>query len=119
MQIYSKYEQDFLEACNLFKRERERLFKQLQTISYLKVFPSQANYFLCKVTEGTSTELTHKLLNEFNILIKDCSSKSGFNNRSYIRIAIRDREDNLKLIRALKAISSINLETYEYERAYF
>lgn len=102
MQIFGKYENDYLTACNKFIVERNRFFQQLQSINYLRVIPSQANYFLCEVMEKrSSTELT-KILLEKNVLIKDCSSKSAFRNKNYVRIAIRDKKDNDKLIQILK-----------------
>jgi histidinol-phosphate/aromatic aminotransferase/cobyric acid decarboxylase-like protein len=66
------------------------------------VIPSQANYFLCEVTKRfTSKELAVRLLEEHEILIKDCSGKSAFGGGNYIRLAIRNREDNHKLVDAL------------------
>lgn len=105
MQIYGKYEKDYARACDKFREERDIFQNDLDTISFIRVIPSQANYFLCEVTGGmTSYDLTLRLLSDFNILIKDCSSKKGFgrDGRQYVRIAIRDRQDNFKLINALK-----------------
>lgn len=105
MQIYEKYHKDYIKACESFKEEREIFYKELQEISYLKVYPSQANYFLCRIKEKfTSKELALKLLNH-NILIKDCGSKKAFENSSFIRIAIRDRKDNHTLFQILKELN--------------
>lgn len=106
MQIFGKYEADYKQACVKFIAERNRFHEALQDISFLRVIPSQANYFLCELTgRYTASELTNTLLNQFNILIKDCSSKKGFLDRGeYIRIAIRDKNDNDKLIEALKTL---------------
>lgn len=105
MQIFGKYEATYYKACDLFRNERERFQKALKQISFLKVFPSQANYFLCKLTgKYTSGELTELLLTKYNILIKDCSGKAGFEGASYIRIAIRDADDNQNLINALESL---------------
>ena len=102
MQIYEKYEKDYIKACDAFKEERDVFLKELQDISFLEVYPSQANYFLCKVKEPfTSSELALRLL-KHNILIKDCGSKKAFDGGNYIRIAIRDRKDNSALIRMMK-----------------
>ena len=104
MQIFNKYEKDYYEACDKFIKEREQFFNELKEISFLRVIPSQANYFLCQVTDRyTSKELTERLL-EHNILIKDCGSKQAFAGRNYIRIAIRDRQDNSYLISILKSL---------------
>lgn len=104
MQIYGKYEHKYIEACAIFRDERERFIKELKAIPFLDVFPSQANYFLCRVKEGTATELTAKILDKFNIFIKDCTGKAGFENKEFVRIAVRNREDNNKLTEALKKI---------------
>lgn len=106
MQIFNKYESDYKRACVKFIEERNRFYHVLQEISFLRVIPSQANYFLCELTgRFTATELTDMLLNRFNILIKDCSSKNGFSGRGeYVRIAIRNRKDNDRLLFALKTI---------------
>lgn len=106
MQIYGKYEKDYARSCEKFREERRLFESELDEISYLRVIPSQANYFLCEVADKfTSYELTLKLLTEFNILIKDCSSKNGFpKDKQYIRIAIRNREDNKRMIKALKSL---------------
>lgn len=105
MQIFAKYEKDYQEACDKFIEERILFFKELQQIPFLRVIKSQANYFLCEVkNKYTSTELTQILLEKADILIKDCSTKSAFDGRNYIRIAIRDRKDNSRLVETLKTL---------------
>lgn len=105
LQIYGKYEKDYTLACQKFIEERKIFFEELNDIPYLRVIPSQANYFLCELTDKyTATELTQLLLQSFNILIKDCSTKSTFIGKQYIRIAIRDRKDNAYFVKALRAL---------------
>lgn len=107
MQIFGKYESDYEISCQLFSRERERFFNDLKQISWLRVIPSQANYFLCEVKEKfSSQELMRILLIKFGILIKDCSTKPGFERKNYIRIAIRGTEDNQKLFKILSTITN-------------
>ena len=102
MQIFGKYEKTYAKACKFFNAERKRFFEDLQKINFLKVYPSQANYFLCEVTSTyTSAQLTQILLDN-NILIKDCSTKAAFNGKNYVRIAVRGTEDNQKLIESLQ-----------------
>ena len=102
MQIFEKYKTDYYRACEFFRKERDSFFEALSEIPYLHVFPSQANYFLCEVIEKfTSHELAIKLL-KYNILIKDCSTKKAFSGRNFIRLAVRDRNDNDYLVQVLK-----------------
>ena len=105
MQIFAKYDKDYQEACDKFIEERRLFINELRQIPFLRVIDSQANYFLCEVkNKYTSSELTRILLEKADILIKDCSTKSAFNGRNYIRIAIRDRKDNSKLVETLKKL---------------
>ena len=105
MQIFNKYEKDYQEACGKFIQERTLFYNELKEIPFLRIIPSKANYFLCEVTgKYTSSQLTQKLLDESNILIKDCGQKSAFAGKNYIRIAIRDREDNSKLVQKLRQL---------------
>ena len=105
MQIFGKYQKDYDRACQKFIAERERFMARLTDIPFLRVIPSQANYFLCQITEKyTSEELTRHLLMDFNILIKDCDNKDGLKNKNYVRIAVRDQKDNDTLVDALKTL---------------
>lgn len=105
MQIFNKYEQFYKAACAKFIEERKRFEAELSKIHYLRVIPSQANYYLCEVTDGfTASELTQILLNRHNILIKDCSNKTSLEGKNYVRIAIRNTDDNNKLIQALLSL---------------
>ncbi len=90
-------------ACDKIVEERTRFVGELTKISGFKVFPSQANYVLVKLENGmSSNELAVKLLDDDNIFIKDLSSKKGFDNGQYIRLAVRDNKDNDRLLAALK-----------------
>lgn len=105
MQIYNKHENDYRKAAAKFMSERERFKGLLEKVPFLKVFDSQSNYFLCEVLPPyTSHVLAVTLLREHEILIKDCSTKKVFDGRNYIRIAIRNNEDNDRLIKALNTL---------------
>ena len=105
MQIYTKYEKDYKRACERFIEARDEFEDKLRKVNFLRVIPSQANYFLVEVLKPyTAKELVLRMLKEFNILMRDCSGKVGFDDGQYMRIAVRDRNDNDKLIEALKII---------------
>lgn len=108
MQISGKYEADYATACEKFRQERRRFLGDLQSVPYLRVLPSQANYFLCEVLPPfTSHGLAVSLLRHHNILLKDCSTKKGFDGRSFVRIAIRNRKDNEVLVQALRQMPNL------------
>lgn len=102
LQILGKYEKNYQQAMDDFRTERTRFVEQLQSVDYLRILPSEANYVLCEVLAPyTPRELAIQLLKKHNILIKDCTSKC---QAPYIRLAVRDAQDNNQLIHALKAL---------------
>ncbi len=106
MQIFGKYEKNYQHACVQFMQERERFMAALAEIPYLRILPSQANYFMCEVLAPfNSRELAEKLLEQFDILIKDCSGKKAMGGRNFIRIAVRDEHDNNALVAAMKKLT--------------
>ena len=106
MQIYNKYEKDYKTACEKFLIERNDFEQKLKSISYLRVMPSQANYFLCEILPPyTANEVVLYMLKHHNILTRDCSNKPGLDGRQYMRIAVRNHEDNTRLINALKNLT--------------
>ena len=105
MQIFGKYQSDYTDACNKFIAERRRFEKELLTIPFLEVMPTQANYFFCRIKDKyTAYELTRILLDKFQIMIKDCNNKTTLNGSNFIRISIRDEHDNNCLISALRSL---------------
>jgi histidinol-phosphate/aromatic aminotransferase/cobyric acid decarboxylase-like protein/choline kinase len=106
LQIIDKYKNDFQAGCRQIAEERARFFAELQKIDFLHPFLSKANYILCQLKgDRTSGELAKELLNEKWIFIKDCAGKKGFPEGSYVRLTVRDRQDNDFLLAALKSLS--------------
>lgn len=103
MQIFTKYEKDYFRACDKFIAERNDFEKRLREIPFLRVIPSQANYFLCEVKAPlTAREIVIDTLKRHDILLRDCSDKGGLKGGQFLRIAVRDHADNSRLIEAFK-----------------
>lgn len=106
MQIYIKYEKDYLRACDKFIATRDELEKELRQVKFLRLMPSQANYFLCEILPPfTANGLVLAMLKKYNILMRDCSDKKGLDGKQYMRIAVRSKEDNARLIKALQTLA--------------
>lgn len=103
LQVFIKYQADYKKAINKFYSVRESFYEELRKIPNIEPLPSQANFIMCEIKGGINSKyLTRTLLNDFNILIKDLSEKKGINGQQFIRISVRTKEDNEKLINALK-----------------
>jgi histidinol-phosphate/aromatic aminotransferase/cobyric acid decarboxylase-like protein/choline kinase len=101
MQIEEKYKKDYAAALTKFRAERSRCQRELSKIQGIRVVPSQANFVMVELTNGqTSKEITKVLLLKHNILVKDLCEK--LQGKQYLRFAVKNTEDNNKLIAALK-----------------
>ena len=102
LQIINIYKKDYIEGCKKIKEERDRFYKELIKIKDLYIYPSEANYFMCKLLSGSANELAEYLLDNNKILIKVLNGKNGFDDGEYIRIAIKSTIDNDYLIESIK-----------------
>ena len=106
MQIFNKYEKDYKRACQKFIEVRAAFLAQLRTIPFLHVMPTQANFVLCEVQSPyTANDLAQQLLKKHDILVSACSAKKGIAPNRYVRLAVRNREDNERLIEALRELA--------------
>ena len=105
MQIFTKYEKDYHKACRQFLLTRDDFEKELREIPFIRVMPSQANFFFVEVLPPyKSSEICLRMLKEHKILMSACTAKKGIEPDRYMRIAIRNHADNRKLIDALKTL---------------
>jgi L-threonine-O-3-phosphate decarboxylase len=81
---------------------RSQLFEQLEAIPGLQPFEGAANYLLVK-TEKSATQLQEKLLQNYQIVIRDCLSFPELGDR-YFRIAVRLPAENNRLVQATAEI---------------
>lgn len=102
LQIINIYKKDYIEGCKKIKEERDRFYKELIKIKDLYIYPSEANYFMCKLLSGNANELAEYLLDNNKILIKVLNGKNGFDDGEYIRIAIKSTIDNDYLVKSIK-----------------
>lgn len=84
--------------------ENRFLTENMKNIAWLKTFISPVNYLLLKIFNNmTSSRLCEELLKK-KIMVRDASNFM-FLNEKFIRIAVKDRESNSRLIDALNDIS--------------
>ncbi|MCM8781984.1 MAG: threonine-phosphate decarboxylase CobD [Candidatus Omnitrophica bacterium] len=89
-------------SIDFMKTERNYLYSKLKDIKDITVFKPTSNFILCKIKDNkiTATRLS-QILGKGGILIRDCSNFYGLGN-SFFRVAVKKRQDNLKLLEALR-----------------
>ena len=87
---------------HVIKKERKFLVDKLSEISGVECYPSKTNFLLMKIKNSymKSNMLQEKLFKK-GILIRDCSNFRGL-GKKFIRIAVRKRVENKKLIDEIK-----------------
>ena len=85
------------------ERERARLAAQLSSLDGLTVVPSSANFLLMELPRPFRARAVTAELRRQGMLVRDCSSLEGCTTRM-IRVAVRPKRDNDRLVAALAAI---------------
>lgn len=95
---------NLLEWTGEFLRtERPWLTEKLEELGFT-VYPSQTNYLLFRSPDEDSRDYKQACL-EDGILIRACENFEGL-DRHYYRVAVRNREENERLINILKEVQS-------------
>lgn len=91
-------------SLDLIRKERQWLSSNLGAIRGLKPIQSDSNFILVDIRDFFigSSELTEMMLKQ-GIIIRDCVS---FGLLDHIRVAVRKRQENRKLIKALSNVIS-------------
>jgi len=99
-QVSLEHVDELTKTVELLKAERTRLFAALQSIPYLKPYPTQSNFILCQVVGRDAAELKAQLIQEYGIFVR-YFNKPGL--RDHIRISIGRPQDADALLKALRS----------------
>lgn len=87
----------FIKTSKWLVEEKKWLFDEFSDIRELKVFEPQTNFMLIKILkEGITSGMLRDKMGSRGILIRDAGNFKFLDDR-YIRVAIKDRESNIKL----------------------
>lgn len=97
-QAFQKMSREFIQ------KEKNFLYQEINQLNSFQALPPSVNFLLVQILEPslTSTALT-EILAQKGILVRNCNTFPTL-GESYIRVAVRTREENLKLINALQAV---------------
>jgi threonine-phosphate decarboxylase len=91
-------------ARRVIRRERKFMFgeilRRLKTFSTVR---SDVNFYLLNLHGRNSTRLRDYMLKMNRVLVRDCSTFRGL-GKNFVRIAVKNRKQNLELLRILESI---------------
>lgn len=99
--IFSLKDKEYIDrTISYIEEEKAYLSKELNKFNDIKVFDPAVNFIMFKLEKEIDLKL--ELMKE-NIIIRSCSNYEGLSNK-YYRVAVRKREENIKLIKALEKV---------------
>lgn len=88
-------------------KEKIFLYSELSKISGIHAFEPSVNFILAKLTKDElSASVLYERLIKFGIVIRNCSNFATLSEK-YFRVAVRRREENIRLISAIKKAVTI------------
>lgn len=97
-------DKDYIEKSkDYIEEERNYLLEELSKIEGFKPYKTHTNYILIKLSAWNEEYIFNFLLKK-GIVIRKCSSFTDLSN-GYIRVAIKDRNNNMRLINGLKELN--------------
>lgn len=111
--IVALEDREFISRSREFmSQERLFLYNEISHIHGLLPYKPTVNYILVKIgLMGITSSLLCERLLEYGIAIRDCSNFIGIGSK-YFRVAVRTREENIKLIHALKSVATQATEAF-------
>jgi len=100
-QISLEHADELKKVVDRLKTERERLFKELHDIPYLKPYSTRSNFILCRVVAKDALQLKTELAAKHGIFIR-YFNKTGL--KDHIRISVGRSQDTDRLIKALETL---------------
>ncbi|MCF8061881.1 MAG: threonine-phosphate decarboxylase CobD [Deltaproteobacteria bacterium] len=91
------------ETRRLVADERSRLHAALENVDGLTVFPSRANFLLCRWDKEPELDPLLRRLLACGICVRDCRNFPGL-EAGYFRVAVRTPEDNDLLVEGLASL---------------
>jgi len=101
------HDREFIKKSKyILQKEKNFLYESLLGIEGLNPYDSHTNFIFIKIKAPISSGKLQEQLIKKRILIRDCSNFRGL-DESFIRIAVKNRDDNMRLIKELQNILSV------------
>lgn len=98
----SEFKKKYSDLRKKYYHELKDFKHKLLKLPNIRVYNSKANFFLIELLDKSdSDEFTFRMLYKHGIYLRSCSDKKGLSNH-FIRVAVRSKEENKKMIEALK-----------------
>lgn len=98
-----KEEEYIRKSKEYFSKERVCMINEINKIDGIKAFNSDANFILVRFENRNVLDLKENLLKRAGLLIRDASNFIGLDS-SFARVAIKNHEQNIVLVDAIRSV---------------
>lgn len=92
---------EYDQAKSMFFDARNKFYSDLSILKGIKVYKSEANFFLIEYDSSKNPDLVYDMLVDDGVYVRTMADKVGLSN-SYIRVAVRRVEENELFIKCFK-----------------
>lgn len=97
-------DEPYIEASRAYvQEERRRMETALRDLPGLAVWEGSVNFFLLRLTDGRNGAALAQALRPHHLKIRECGNYEGL-DETFVRIAVRRREENDRMLAALKEV---------------
>ena len=87
--------------------EQHYMYNALDAIAGITVYPPSANFILFHIEqEGVTADSINEALKKHNMIVRNCDSYMGLNSH-WVRVAIKDHDNNVRLVDTLTDILKV------------
>lgn len=91
----------------VLREEQHYMYNALDAIAGITVYPPSANFILFHIEQdGVTADSINDALKKHNMIVRNCDSYIGLNSQ-WVRIAIKDHDNNVRLVDALTDILKV------------
>ena len=91
----------------VLREEQHYMYNALDAIAGITVYPPSANFILFHIEQdGVTADSINEALKKHKMIVRNCDSYIGLNSQ-WVRIAIKDHDNNVRLVDALTDILKV------------
>ncbi|WP_314641401.1 threonine-phosphate decarboxylase [uncultured Veillonella sp.] len=91
----------------VLREEQHYMYNALDAIAGITVYPPSANFILFHIEQdGVTADSINEALKKHKMIVRNCDSYIGLNSQ-WVRIAIKDHDNNVRLVDALADILKV------------
>lgn len=91
----------------ILREEQHYMYNALDAITGITVYPPSANFILFHIEqEGVTADSINEALKKHKMIVRNCDSYMGLNSQ-WVRVAIKDHDNNVRLVGTLTDILKV------------